>query len=42
MRYVPTITFRIDESIQYGMKIDKLLDDIKSERNTTDDDEALF
>jgi ribosome-binding factor A len=42
MRYVPSITFRIDESIQYGMKIDKLLDDIKSERSAQADDEALF
>lgn len=42
MRSVPTLTFRIDESIQYGMKIDKLLDDIKSERSTTDEDEDLF
>lgn len=42
MRSVPTLTFRIDESIQYGMKIDKLLDDIKSERRTTDEDEDLF
>jgi len=42
LRCVPTLTFRIDESIQYGMKIDKLLDDIKSERSTPDDDEDLF
>ncbi len=42
MRYVPSITFKIDESIQYGMKIDKLLDDIKSERSTPHDDEDLF
>jgi ribosome-binding factor A len=42
MRRVPTLVFRIDESIQYGMKIDKLLDDIKSERSTPDSDEDLF
>ena len=42
LRCVPTITFRIDESIQYGMKIDKLLDDIKSERSAPDKDEDLF
>jgi len=42
LRYVPSITFKIDESIQYGMKIDKLLDDIKSERSITDEDEDLF
>lgn len=42
MRCVPTLMFRIDESIQYGMKIDKLLDDIKSERSIPDTDEDLF
>lgn len=42
LRCVPTISFKIDESIQYGMKIDKLLDNIKSERSTPDDDEDLF
>jgi len=42
MRCVPTLMFKIDESIQYGMKIDKLLDDIKSERSTPDEDENLF
>ncbi|MBI4682270.1 MAG: 30S ribosome-binding factor RbfA [Nitrospirae bacterium] len=42
MRYVPSIDFKIDESIEYGRKIDKLLDDIKSERSTPDDDEDLF
>ena len=42
MRYVPTLTFKIDESIQYGMKIDKLFDDIKSERSPLDEDEDLL
>jgi ribosome-binding factor A len=42
MKFVPSLTFRIDESIQYGMKIDKLLDGIKSERSPLDDDEDLF
>lgn len=42
MRCVPTLMFRIDESVQYGMKIDKLLDDIKSERSIPDTDEDLF
>jgi ribosome-binding factor A len=32
IKYIPSISFRIDESIEYGRKIDKLLDDIKSER----------
>ncbi|MBI5098844.1 MAG: 30S ribosome-binding factor RbfA [Nitrospirae bacterium] len=42
MKFVPSLTFRIDESIQYGMKIDKLLNNIKSERNAPDEDEDLF
>ena len=42
MRRVPSIEFRVDESIEYGMKIDKLLDDIKSEGGAPADDEDLF
>jgi ribosome-binding factor A len=42
MRYVPKILFRVDEAIAYGRKIDKILDDISSERITSDDDENLF
>lgn len=42
MKYVPNLTFRIDESIEYGRKIDKLLDDVKSERRPLDEDEDLF
>ncbi|MBI4848185.1 MAG: 30S ribosome-binding factor RbfA [Nitrospirae bacterium] len=42
MKYVPSLTFKIDESIQYGMKIDKLLNEIKSERGPHDEDEDLL
>lgn len=42
MKYVPNLTFRIDESIEYGRKIDTILDQIKSERSATEDDEDLF
>ncbi len=42
MRYIPSITFKIDEAVEYGRKIDTLLDNIKSERNVHDDDEDLF
>jgi len=42
MRHVRRILFRVDEAIAYGRKIDKILDDISSERITTDDDENLF
>lgn len=41
MKYVPKIAFRIDESIEYGRKIDNILDNIESERSTIDD-EDLF
>lgn len=42
MKFVPTLNFRIDESMLYGRKIDKLLDEIKSERSLPDEDEDLF
>ncbi|MBI5056206.1 MAG: 30S ribosome-binding factor RbfA [Nitrospirae bacterium] len=42
MKYVPSLTFKLDESIQYGMKIDKLLNEIKSERSPIDEDEDLL
>ncbi len=42
MKYVPELTFKIDESIEYGRKIDRLLDEVKSERRPLDDDEDLL
>ncbi|UCE71558.1 MAG: 30S ribosome-binding factor RbfA [Nitrospiraceae bacterium] len=42
MRHVPKVTFMLDETIAYGRKIDKILDDINSERSTFDEDEDLF
>jgi ribosome-binding factor A len=42
MRYVPSVKFMIDEAVQYGRKIDQILDDIKSERSAFDEDEDLF
>jgi len=42
MKFVPTLYFKIDESIRYGMKIDRLLDEVKSERSPLDDDEDLY
>jgi ribosome-binding factor A len=42
MKYVPDLTFRIDEAVEYGRKIDKLLDEVKSERRQLDEDEDLF
>ena len=42
MRYTPSLKFKIDESIAYGMKIDKLFDDIESGKVPHDEDEDLF
>ena len=42
LKYIPTLKFMVDESIAYGMKIDKLLNDVKNERTPFDDDEDLF
>lgn len=42
MKYIPKPVFKIDESIEYGRKIDKIFDDIDSERSPVDDDEDLF
>jgi ribosome-binding factor A len=42
MKYIPKPVFKIDESIEYGRKIDKIFDDIESERSPVDDDEDLF
>ena len=44
MRYVPSLRFMIDESIEYGMKMDKLFDKIESgtANHSEDDDEDLF
>lgn len=42
MKYVPSLRFRIDESIVYGMKIDKLLSEINSGKEPHDDYEDLF
>ncbi len=42
MKYIPNLKFKIDESIEYGKKIDSLLDGINSERSSIEDDEDLF
>ncbi len=42
MKYVPSLSFRLDEAIEYGRKIDGILDDIESERGSIDEDEDLF
>ncbi len=42
MKYVPSLSFRIDESIAYGRNIDSILDDIESEGSSIDEDEDLL
>jgi len=42
MKYIPSLRFMVDEAIAYGMKIDKLFDEIESGKETPDDDEDLF
>ncbi len=41
IKYIPFLTFRIDESIEYGLKIDRLLDEIKAEEEITDDEDII-
>jgi ribosome-binding factor A len=42
IKFIPSLRFKVDEAIAYGMKIDKLFDDIKSGKGTHGDDEDLF
>jgi ribosome-binding factor A len=41
IKYTPFLTFRMDESIEYGMKMDRLLDEIKAEEKTEDDEDII-
>jgi ribosome-binding factor A len=42
MKYIPNLKFKLDESIEYGRKIDGILDGLDSERSSIEDDEDLF
>ena len=35
MKFIPSVEFRLDPSIEYGSKIDKLLDEIKRKDEST-------
>jgi ribosome-binding factor A len=35
MKFIPSVEFRSDPSIEYGTKIDKLLDEIKKKDEST-------
>lgn len=42
MKYIPSLRFRIDESIEYGMKMDKLFEQVETGKVEHDEDEDLF
>ena len=35
MKFIPSVEFRLDPSVEYGSKIDKLLDEIKKKDEST-------
>jgi ribosome-binding factor A len=39
MKFIPDLAFKLDESIQYGAKIDRILEDIKPLTEPSDDNE---
>ena len=32
MRYIPELSFKLDDSIEYGIQINKLLDKVKNQQ----------
>ncbi len=40
IKFIPELTFKLDTAAEYGAKIDKLLDDIKSSKEPTENDES--
>ncbi len=42
MKFIPKLFFKIDESIEYGQKIDRILDGIKSETDSSEEDENFI
>lgn len=40
IKFIPDLTFKLDESITYGAKIDQLLEDIKPGRDSSENDES--
>jgi len=42
IKFLPNLTFQIDDAVLYGRKMDKILDDINTERTPYDEDEDLF
>jgi ribosome-binding factor A len=40
IKFIPDLTFKLDESITYGAKIDQLLEDIKPGKDSSENDES--
>jgi len=40
LRYIPELSFKLDTSLEHGMRIDKLLDSIKDEEATQNSTDA--
>lgn len=40
IKFIPDLTFKLDESITYGAKIDQLLEDVKPEEGSSENDES--
>jgi ribosome-binding factor A len=40
IKFIPDLTFKLDESITYGAKIDQLLEDIKPGKGSSENDES--
>jgi ribosome-binding factor A len=39
IKFIPDLTFKLDESITYGAKIDQLLEEIQTEKGSSENDE---
>ncbi|MEE8330121.1 MAG: 30S ribosome-binding factor RbfA [Thermodesulfovibrionia bacterium] len=39
MKFIPELSFKLDKSIEYGKKIDRILNEIKSPGNPSEDNE---
>ncbi len=39
IKFIPALIFKLDKSVEYGAKIDKILDEIKSSTHPSENDE---
>jgi ribosome-binding factor A len=42
MKFVPALFFKIDESIEHGIKIERILKEIKTQKDLPEEDEGLI